>query len=109
MPIESSHDKPDAVIIPLDYAPGYTGIRLMQKIQADFGPIFGTKRVHIRAIPEGRFIWGFDPKKPANNGECQPCYPVPHFKAGEPCYDWVDKDNSIQYGYLMKEDPDASV
>jgi hypothetical protein len=87
---------PDAVRAPLGFAGPGDALSRLTKLQTEFAPVLGVPRVFVRHQGVEHFLSG-------DSGDT--LYHVSQGpRAGEPRYEWQDRGDGVQYGYLRRDD-----
>ena len=88
-------ERPDAILAPLSFAgPGDSYTRL-SKLQDEFAGVLKVARVYVRHQGTEHFITG----NPADTLQ----FPSSSTRSGEPRYEWKDRGDGVQYGYLKTD------
>ena len=91
-----THEQPDAIRAPLNFAgPGDSYTRL-SRLQDEFAGVLKVARVYVRHQGTEHFLTG----NPADTLQ----FPGGSTRAGESRYEWRDRGDGVQYGYLKSDE-----
>lgn len=89
--------KPDAVLVPKDYRRTGEPVGDIQALNAEFAPILDVPRLYWSDVGGvKRFGYATPPQTIL--------FPIEHLKEKQPRYDWIDRGDGVEFGYLK---PDA--